>query len=91
MTVPPDVATGGLTELAMRTLVDAGLVNTIPPAPGRSLPRSAGQRARRGSRRSGRPGVVVLAIGPPQDALFGVVLVVNTGIGVAQDLGPSGR
>jgi len=30
--------------------------------------------------------VVVLLIGPPQDALFGVVLVVNTGIGVAQEL-----
>ena len=30
--------------------------------------------------------VVILLIGPPQDALFGVVLVVNTAIGVAQDL-----
>jgi cation-transporting ATPase E len=37
MTVSPDVATGGLTELAVRTRVDAGQVNTIPPAPGRSL------------------------------------------------------
>jgi cation-transporting ATPase E len=30
--------------------------------------------------------VVVVIIGPPQDALFGAVLVVNTGIGVAQEL-----
>ena len=27
MTVPPDVATGGLTELAVRARVDAGQVN----------------------------------------------------------------
>ena len=30
--------------------------------------------------------VVVVAVGPPQDALFGIVLVVNTGFGVAQEL-----
>jgi cation-transporting P-type ATPase E len=30
--------------------------------------------------------VVVLIIGPPQDALFGVVLVINTVIGVGQEL-----
>ena len=30
--------------------------------------------------------VVVMMVGPPQDALFGVVLVVNTGIGVFQEL-----
>jgi magnesium-transporting ATPase (P-type) len=29
---------------------------------------------------------VVLVVGPPQDALFGAVLVINTGIGVAQEL-----
>jgi hypothetical protein len=37
MTVPLDVATGGLTELAVRARVDAGQVKTVPPAPGRSL------------------------------------------------------
>ena len=30
--------------------------------------------------------VLVMIVGPPQDALFGVVLAVNTGIGVAQEL-----
>ena len=30
--------------------------------------------------------VVVVAVGPPQDALFGIVLVVNTGFGVFQEL-----
>jgi hypothetical protein len=31
MTVPPDVAVTGLTELAVRARTDAGQVNTIPP------------------------------------------------------------
>lgn len=30
--------------------------------------------------------VVVMVVGPPQDALFGVVLVVNTSNGVFQEL-----
>ena len=87
MTVSPDVATGGLTELAVRTRVDAGQVNTISPAPGRSLAQIL--RANVLTRFNAILGalfVVVMVIGPPQDALFGVVLVVNTGIGVAQEL-----
>jgi hypothetical protein len=87
MTASPDVATGGLTELAVRARVDAGQVNRVPPAPGRSLPQIL--RANVLTRFNAILGalfVVVLVIGPPQDALFGVVLVVNTGIGVAQEL-----
>ena len=87
MTVSPDVATGGLTELAVRTRVDAGQVNTIPPAPGRSLAQIL--RANVLTRFNAILGalfVVVLVVGPLQDALFGVVLVVNTGIGVVQEL-----
>jgi len=87
MTISPDVATGGLTELAVRARVDAGQVNTIPPAPGRSLAQIL--RANVLTRFNAILGalfIVVLVIGPPQDALFGVVLVVNTGIGVAQEL-----
>ena len=87
MTISPDVATGGLTELAVRARVDAGHVNTIPPAPGRSLAQIL--RANVLTRFNAILGtlfIVVLVIGPPQDALFGVVLVVNTGIGVAQEL-----
>lgn len=30
--------------------------------------------------------VVILVIGPPQDALFGVIILLNTGIGVGQEL-----
>jgi hypothetical protein len=37
MTMPPDVAVTGLTELAVRARTDAGLVNKAPPVPGRSL------------------------------------------------------
>ena len=35
--------------------------------------------------------VVVVIIGPPQDALFGAVLPVNTGSGWRRNCGPSGR
>jgi hypothetical protein len=37
MTAPADAAVAGLTELAVRARTDAGQVNTVPPAPGRSL------------------------------------------------------
>ena len=87
MIVPPDAAATGLSDLAVQTRVDAGQVNTVLPAPGRSL----GQILRanvltRFNAILGSLFVVVLVVGPPQDALFGAVLVVNTGIGVAQEL-----
>jgi cation-transporting ATPase E len=87
MTAPADAAVTGLTELAVRARTDAGQVNTVLPAPGRSLPQIL--RANVLTRFNAILGAlfaVVLVVGPPQDALFGVVLVVNTGIGVAQEL-----
>ena len=86
MIVPTDIATG-LRQLAVRARVDAGQVNTARPVPGRSL----GQILRanvltRFNAILGTLFIVVLVVGPPQDALFGAVLVVNTGIGVAQEL-----
>jgi cation-transporting ATPase E len=65
----------------------AGEVNTAPPSPGRTI----GQILRanvltRFNAILGALFVVVMIVGPPQDALFGVVLVVNTGIGVVQEL-----
>src|SRR6266568_4260620 len=87
MIVPPDAAVAGLSDLAVQTRVDAGQVNVVPPAPGRSL--SQILRANVLTRFNAILGslfVVVVIIGPPQDALFGAVLVVNTGIGVAQEL-----
>src|SRR5215469_7051826 len=78
---------GGLSQAEVRERVVAGQVNTAPPAPGRTT----GQILRanvltRFNAILGALFVVVMIVGPPQDALFGVVLAVNTGIGVAQEL-----
>ncbi len=77
----------GLDQAAVRARVQAGHVNTAPPAPGRT----AGQILRanvltRFNAILGAMFVVVVAVGPVQDALFGIVLVVNTGFGVVQEL-----
>ena len=80
-------AVHGLTQGEVRERVLAGQANTPPPAPGRTI----GQILRtnvltRFNAILGVLFVVVIIVGPPQDALFGVLLVVNTGIGVAQEL-----
>ena len=80
-------AAHGLTQPEVRERVLAGQVNTPPPAPGRTI----GQILRtnvltRFNAILGVLFVVVIIVGPPQDALFGLLLVVNTGIGVAQEL-----
>ena len=66
--------------------MQAGLVNTAPPMPGRTV----GQilRANVFTRFNAILGAmfVVVVVGPVQDALFGAVLVVNTGFGVVQEL-----
>ena len=77
----------GLSQAEVRERVAAGQVNTPPPAPGRSN----GQilRANVLTRFNAILGVLfvlVMIVGPPQDALFGLVLAVNTAIGVAQEL-----
>jgi cation-transporting ATPase E len=82
----PDTITG-LSQADVRSRAAAGLVNTAPPAPGRGL----GQILRanvltRFNAILGSLFFVVLIVGPPQDTLFGAVLVVNAGIGVAQEL-----
>jgi cation-transporting ATPase E len=81
------VLTRGLSPAEVRERVLAGQVNTPPPTPGRTV----GQILRanvltRFNAILGALFVVVMIVGPPQDALFGVVLAVNTGIGVAQEL-----
>ena len=77
----------GLTLAEVRERVAAGQVNTTPSAPGRTI----GQilRANMLTRFNAILGVLfvlVMIVGPPQDALFGVILAVNTGIGTAQEL-----
>ena len=80
-------AAAGLDRAAVRARVAAGQVNTAPPGPGRTV----GQILRanvltRFNAILGTLFVVVVVVGPPQDALFGIVLVVNTGFGVFQEL-----
>jgi cation-transporting ATPase E len=77
----------GLTRAEVNDRVAAGQVNTAPPAPGRTV----GQILRanvltRFNAILGALFVLVMIVGPPQDALFGVVLAVNVTIGVAQEL-----
>jgi cation-transporting P-type ATPase E len=77
----------GLDAAAVAVRVQEGRVNKAPPAPGRSVAQIL--RANVCTRFNAILGtlfVIVIAVGPPQDALFGVVLVVNTGIGVFQEL-----
>jgi cation-transporting P-type ATPase E len=80
-------ASAGLDARAVAARVSAGLVNKAPPAPGRSTAQIL--RANVLTRFNAILGTlfaVVVAVGPPQDALFGVVLVVNTGVGVFQEM-----
>ena len=80
-------ALAGLDSEAVLARVQAGQVNTAPPMPGRTV----GQILRanvltRFNAILGAMFVVVVLVGPPQDALFGIVLVVNTAFGVVQEL-----
>ena len=84
---PVSTALTGLSQAEVSKRVLAGQVNTPRTAPGRTV----GQILRanvltRFNAILGALFVVVLIVGPPRDGLFGVVLVVNTGIGVAQEL-----
>ncbi|MDH3470443.1 MAG: HAD-IC family P-type ATPase [Acidimicrobiia bacterium] len=77
----------GLTEDQVRDRVKAGLVNDVPDAHVRTVGDIV--RANVVTRFNILLGillVVVIAVAPVQDALFGVVLVVNTVIGIVQEL-----
>ena len=81
------LADQGLTSAEVAERQQAGLVNAAPPAPGRTLAQIL--RANVLTRFNAILGslfVIVLIIGPPQDGLFGAVLVINTAIGVFQEL-----
>jgi cation-transporting P-type ATPase E len=80
-------ASAGLDAAAVAARVREGRVNKAPPSPGRSVTQIL--RANVCTRFNAILGtlfVIVIVVGPPQDALFGVVLVVNTGVGVFQEL-----
>jgi cation-transporting ATPase E len=77
----------GLTQAEVRSRISAGDINASPPSTGRTL----GQILRanvftRFNAILGSLFVIALIIGPAQDALFGVVLVANTAIGIVQEL-----
>ncbi|HEY1627683.1 MAG TPA: HAD-IC family P-type ATPase [Streptosporangiaceae bacterium] len=77
----------GLTHAEVAERIAVGKVNAAPPEAGRSITQIL--RANLCTRFNAILGtlfVVVLIIGPLQDALFGPILVVNTGIGVYQEL-----
>jgi cation-transporting ATPase E len=77
----------GLSQAEVAERVAAGQVNTAPPEAGRSIAQIL--RANVCTRFNAILGtlfVVVLIVGPLQDALFGPVLVINTGIGVYQEV-----
>jgi cation-transporting P-type ATPase E len=81
------LATQGLDQAAVAERIANGQVNVAPPAPGRTLAQIL--RANVCTRFNAILGalfVVVILVGPPQDALFGFVLVINTGIGVFQEV-----
>jgi cation-transporting P-type ATPase E len=81
------LAARGLDQAAVAERIANGQVNVAPPAPGRTLAQIL--RANVCTRFNAILGalfVVVVLVGPPQDALFGFVLVINTAIGVFQEV-----
>src|SRR5271166_1539509 len=77
----------GLDLAAVQARIQAGQVNVAPPTPGRTV----GQIVRanlltRFNAILGSLFVIVLVVGPLQDALFGVVLAVNAAIGIIQEI-----
>ena len=80
-------ASVGLSEAQVRKRVCAGKANGAQPTTGRTV----GQIVRanvvtRFNAILGSLFFVAVVVGPPQDALFGVVLVANTAIGVFQEI-----
>ncbi len=72
-------------EAALRT--NEGLSNTTPPSPGRSIWEIT--RANLFTRFNAILGslfCVVIFVGPPQDGLFGLVIAINSAIGVTQEV-----
>jgi cation-transporting P-type ATPase E len=77
----------GLTAAQVAERVARGQVNDVPAAPARTL----GQIVRanvltRFNFLLGSLLAVILVVGPPQDALFGLVLVANTLVGIVQEV-----
>ena len=81
------MAERGLTAAEVADRVARGLVNDVPSAPTRTV----GQIVRanlltRFNLLLGSMLAVILVVGPLQDALFGLVIVANTAVGIVQEL-----
>ncbi len=77
----------GLSDAEVRERVASGLANQVPSAPSRTV----GQIVRanvftRFNALLGAMLAIIMVVGPPQDALFGLVLVANAAIGIIQEL-----
>ncbi len=84
---PPLDPSVGLSEEQVEERVRAGKANGVQPTTGRT----AGQIVRanvltRFNAILGSLFVVAIVVGPPQDALFGIVLVANAAIGILQEI-----
>jgi len=80
-------ASFGLSDSEVQERVRAGKANGVPPTTGRTVAQIV--RANVLTRFNAILGslfVVAVVVGPPQDALFGVVLVANTAIGIFQEI-----
>src|SRR5262245_61007364 len=77
----------GLSAADVADRVARGDVNRVPPAPTRTVSQIV--RANVFTRFNALLGamlVLILFVGPLQDALFGLVLIANTSIGIVQEL-----
>ncbi len=77
----------GLSSAEVRERVRAGRVNDVPSAPTRTVRQIVSANIfTRFNAILGSMLAIILVVGPPQDALFGFVLVANAGIGIVQEL-----
>ena len=84
---PDEAAAAGLTEEEAAERLAAGRGNTAPPGTSRSVVDIV--RANVFTRFNALLGalfVLVLVVGPPQDALFGLVMIANSGIAIVQEV-----
>ncbi len=85
--VPDMDPSAGLDAAAVAVRVAAGQVNRVDTGPSRSVAEIV--RANVLTRFNALLGslfIVILFVGPPQDGLFGIVLVLNTAIGLIEEL-----
>ena len=85
--IAPAPPVTGLSSAEVADRVARGLVNDVPSAPTRTVAQIV--RANVVTRFNAILGgmlAVILVVGPLQDALFGLVLIANAGIGIVQEL-----